>query len=606
MQMTYEQAQRGGLLHAFSARRSGYMMRSEKRPDAYGGGGRQPGRRPPRRKRAGGFYIFLTLLVSVILWPIGMVMLWRRKVRMQVGTKLLVSLLTLCVSVFLIVFALTVPVQNEQFTAFQDRANDWLDQAGTDISVAGEAAYKKSAETWDVMAEFAGASSNYAAGYLADGLDKGVEWAGEAREAVTNLLGVKPAEPEATEAPADTEAPAADETPAADSATKAPAKTKAATEAPAETEAAPAKTEAAVIELPEATPDAGAAQALTDGTLHTDGSFTPDPEKPDEKDTAVNAPAETEKAPAETEKAPAETEKAPAETEAAAAQTEAPAETAEATPEEPLEPAYVVKPATAATVYYNIGGRAYHISPDAHPREMDSAPAHTLAEAIAAEKDPCQSCQMPGAEVLDIAHIAWVDEANRIHTTDECPSFQGKWKLMSLEDAIAAGCEPCADCRADVYRDAIVPAPTPEPTPEPTPKPTPEPTPEPTPQVISPAKPLKSVGDMTVYYYDASKAYHVGPNCKGMSNAPSHTLSEGLAAGKRACGNCNPPAAELVGLPVLWLDENNQCHTTDSCPAFAGSPRFIQRDEALEQGLAGCPGCGADEYLIPGTLLADD
>ena len=144
MQMTFEQAQRSGLLQAFASRNSGYMMRSEKRPDAYRNG-RQPGRRPPRR-RAGAFYIFLTLLVSVILWPVGMVMLWRRKVRMQAGTKLLISLLTLCISVFLIVFALTVPVENEQFTAFQDRANDWLDQAAVDISTAGDAAYKKG--TW--------------------------------------------------------------------------------------------------------------------------------------------------------------------------------------------------------------------------------------------------------------------------------------------------------------------------------------------------------------------------------------------------------------------------------------------------------------------------
>ena len=80
MQMTFEQAQRGGLLQAFATRGNGYMMRSEKRPGSYGGG-RQPGRRP-RRKRAGFFYIFLTLLVSIILWPVGMVMLWRRKVRM--------------------------------------------------------------------------------------------------------------------------------------------------------------------------------------------------------------------------------------------------------------------------------------------------------------------------------------------------------------------------------------------------------------------------------------------------------------------------------------------------------------------------------------------
>ena len=140
MQMTMDQAMRPGLLQAFALRRgSGYVMRSEKRPGYSGSGGSGSGK-GPKRKRAGFFYILLTLIVSIILWPIGMVMLWRRKVRMQAGSKLLISLLTLCISVFLIVFALTVPVENEQFTAFQDQANDWLDQAAADIAVAGDAA----------------------------------------------------------------------------------------------------------------------------------------------------------------------------------------------------------------------------------------------------------------------------------------------------------------------------------------------------------------------------------------------------------------------------------------------------------------------------------
>ena len=122
MQMTFEQAQRSGLLQAFAGGRGsgGYMMRSEKRP----GSGYGNRRRRPRRKRAGILYILLTLLVSVVLWPVGMVLLWRRKVRLQPGTKLLISLLTLCISIFLIVFALTVPLNDPKLTAYQDKAND--------------------------------------------------------------------------------------------------------------------------------------------------------------------------------------------------------------------------------------------------------------------------------------------------------------------------------------------------------------------------------------------------------------------------------------------------------------------------------------------------
>ena len=37
---------------------------------------------------------------------------------------------------------------------------------------------------------------------------------------------------------------------------------------------------------------------------------------------------------------------------------------------------------------------------------------------------------------------------------------------------------------------------------------------------------------------------------------------------------------------------------------FKGSFTLILRDDALEQGKAGCPECGADEYLVPNTELA--
>ena len=149
MQMTCEMAARPGLLMAFATGRgSGYMMRSEKR--GYGGSGR----RPPRRKRAGFPYIILSIIISVVLWPVGMAMLWRRSVRLQAGTKLLISLLTLCLSVFLIVFMLTVPVDNPEFTAFQDRANDWLEKAEKDVAAAGDAVIKKSGETWHVLSDF--------------------------------------------------------------------------------------------------------------------------------------------------------------------------------------------------------------------------------------------------------------------------------------------------------------------------------------------------------------------------------------------------------------------------------------------------------------------
>ena len=64
------------------------------------------------------------------------------------------------------------------------------------------------------------------------------------------------------------------------------------------------------------------------------------------------------------------------------------------------------------------------------------------------------------------------------------------------------------------------------------------------------------------------------------------------------------PDAEMVGKPCLWIDGNNLCHTSDECAAFSGDYNFILREDALAEGLKGCPDCGADQYLEPGTVLA--
>ncbi len=612
MDMTFEQAMRPGWLQAFANRRgSGYMMRSEKRGGSYGSGGSN--RRPPKRKRAGFVYIFFTLLISLILWPVGMVMLWRRKVRLQAGTKLLISLLTLCLSVFLIVFALMVPVDNPEYTAFQDRANDWLDKAAVNVAAAGDAAYKKGTETWQVMSDFSRAGGEYVMVQSADAVDKGVELAGQARTAIEGLFHHEPAEPEATEAPVESQIP--DET---DAPTEAPEAQPTVEDEPLETEA-PAETEPTEaapfleLNLPEATPDEASAQPLEEGALHADGTFeaggevteapTEEPVEATEKPEVTEEPVEATEEPEVTEEPiepteePEVTEEPVEATEAPVEATEEPIEPTEApeVTEEPVEPTeapvegYAVKPAGEATVYYYTdGSRGFHRGPTRHG--MGGAPAHTLAEAFADGKHVCESCEMPDESILSEANIAWVDDDHRIHTTDECASFSGDWHLISLADAVDAGYEPCVYCDADAYVASVYPAPTATPEPE----------------AVEPATALKPAAELTVYFYDSSKGYHIAPDCVGMSGAPARTLAEAVALGKHACGNCNPPEAELLGLPVMWLDDENICHTSNTCASFKGSVRLIPRDDALAQGLAPCPGCGAADYLVPGTVLAGE
>ena len=51
------------------------------------------------------------------------------------------------------------------------------------------------------------------------------------------------------------------------------------------------------------------------------------------------------------------------------------------------------------------------------------------------------------------------------------------------------------------------------------------------------------------------------------------------------------------------MDDQHICHTSDECASFSGGWTLVPRDEALEAGYAGCPDCGADEYLQPNTIV---
>ena len=107
----------------FFARRRGrdYMMRSEKRDGYRYGGSSSNGKKPKKRRRAGFFYIFFTLILSILFWPIGMILMWRRRLRWKLTTKLLTSIVTL---------ALCVPDREIHFMGkkelFENKALGWI------------------------------------------------------------------------------------------------------------------------------------------------------------------------------------------------------------------------------------------------------------------------------------------------------------------------------------------------------------------------------------------------------------------------------------------------------------------------------------------------
>ena len=422
-----------------------YMMRSEKRsgtgrshrPSASGG-------RPPRRRRRAGFlYKLLTVLLLLVLWPVGLMLLWRRKLRWGTATKLLASIVTLAACVVLIGFALTVNTGNARYTAMQDSVNSFLDAAADALIDAGSVASEKAVQVWDGASDFADALWTGGRIHLANGIDWGVDQAQKLKTAVNTLLhsgdGDAP-EGEASPAPEaqESEAPDSSSTP-----------TQAPTSAPVVEVYVGAQDEVLPIYIPEAAPDASLGRPVAEGTLSRRAVL---------KEGALPTPKPT----------------------------------PEPTPE-PL--IFAVKPASEATVYYFDRSKFYHMA--ANCGSMKNAPAHSFGEAVESGHRSCNGCKSPDAALLDEEAIVWLDENGLAHLSDECPNFDGTWKLSGAQAAADSGTAACAECDAERYLAAIAagkevtiadPAaePTQAPTPEPTQAITPEPTQAPT------AKPTKA------------------------------------------------------------------------------------------------------------------
>lgn len=586
-----------------------YMMRSEKRtgsrPPSAGGSGKKPPRK--RRKRAGFFYKLFTLILLLVLWPVGLMLLWRKKLRWGAGVKLLTGAVTLVACIVLIGFMLTVDTGNARYSAFQNSVNDFLDEAADTLVIAWNEAENRSAVAVGGIRNLSEAIWLNVREDLADGIDAGVAAGTNVRETFAALLASDESEPEASVEPSATPENSAEPT--------------AEIEATPETTLPPiaeisigADDDALPIYIPETAPSDG--ETLRAGILTREGKI-------------------------EISEAPEPTEEAPV---------------------------FIVKPAAEAIVYYNDGGKCYHMTSSCG--SMLTAAEHTLGDTLSSSVHRCSACKTPDKSILDEKYIVWTDENNKAHLSDECAKFSGKWNIISADEAIAQGLAACYECDADQYLAALalkkeivieVPAkpdeasviadadeaelasdassderketddsesavqtlsatdaaatleptatPTVEPTdtPEPAATPTVEPTDTPEPAATSTVEPtdtpeatpsatLKPAALATVYHTANGKWYHAIENCSGMLGASAYTLEESYSHFK-TCNTCKAPSGDLIDIECLWMDENGLCHVSDECTRFEGGYTLISLEDARKQALTGCAECFADEYL---------
>ena len=391
-----------------------YMMRSEKRSGS-GPAHHSPasGGRPPRRRRrrAGFFYKLFMLLLLLTVWPLGLLMLWRRKVRWGIPTKLLTSVVTLAACIILIGFALTVNTGNAQYTAVQDSVNSFLDAAADTLIETGGIVADHAAEMVEGMEDMADALWESNKIHLANSIDVGVSLTQRAKNGVLELIEKARTTPEPTAEATDAPSPLPED-----------ADTSA---APTDAESSAENDESSLLPaVPESTPDeAGIAPVNVPTDAPTDAPTAEVTEKP--SDAPSNETAEATETPT-------------------TAPTQAP------TPEPtvyPVVPSVTLKPAAQATVYHSTNGQWYHSFNRCSG--MTGGGAYTLEECAATLKR-CRACGAADPALIGQPCL-WMDEFKKCHTSDECSAFEGKYTLILRDEALAQGLVGCDKCGGSEY-----------------------------------------------------------------------------------------------------------------------------------------------------------
>ena len=100
-----------------------YMERSEKRTPYENSSNKNGG---DKKESAGVVYILLTLILLMILYPVGLFMLWVKKIKWNWATKFLITIITAIIFCMLVIFALNAKVENPKVKHWQKQAREGL------------------------------------------------------------------------------------------------------------------------------------------------------------------------------------------------------------------------------------------------------------------------------------------------------------------------------------------------------------------------------------------------------------------------------------------------------------------------------------------------
>lgn len=441
---------------ALMARRSGdhdYMMRSERRPGQRpGAGAPEPPRRRKKRRSRHPVYALVTVLCLLVLYPIGLIMLWMRKLRWSSGTKLFLSIVTGVIFFVLCAIALNVKVDNPTLADWQSRAKAQLGHVTTavhravsdkdtiqdNLTVQGpmlvNLAVDKGVDAFETVT--IDVSNNLRkiyknAGNMLVQLTAYVEREAQEFTYITGIRERPAGQPQRPAAPEATAAPTPDQAtpPSTDMATPTPGlPTSGPTQAPptqAATVATPPPTPAGTVVSPSPA-SVGAASAVVTPSPALSVAVSPTPAEPTAAPTATPRP------------------------------------TPSPTPIVLPDP----KPFGQAVVYFFDASKYYHASTNCS--NMNGAPARTLEEASSMGKQRCSTCKPPELSLVTAPLAVWCGTDETFHITDECAALTEAWTGLPFEEAwLEDGMIGCSLCGADLYVEDQIQNPVTTPVPAP-------------------------------------------------------------------------------------------------------------------------------------------
>ncbi|MBQ2956791.1 MAG: hypothetical protein IJE08_10050 [Clostridia bacterium] len=528
------------------SREPNYMMRSEKRPG-------YPNTRRKRPKKSK-WYQILTIIMLILLCPVGLIMLWRKRLRWPNPLKLLATLLSLILLFLELGAALWYPFKDERIRDVQHTVSTAIGQAA---DAAGEF-MKDVGANWDAVVsngqEIGAAAGNHALGLFLDAIASPTPVPTQVPPMTLtrgegSIDGIAAMMNRPTPSPSPSPTPTATPTPE-------PTETPAPTDTPEPT-IAPSAT-ANILERPTPSSDIPVF-SLAPGV--SDTPVPPVTPTPSPSATPIITPSPT------------------------------------PTIVPTIDPANIPKLQDIGDVpvWHTSNGQYYHKGPVCG--SMSNAAEHTLASALAKNKKACPYClAIEEKWARETRPVVYVSTDHYWHTRTGCESMTEEWSPMLLDDArVDRNSRPCDACGARFYVDGVPVTGTAASA-----------TVTPAPTTSQGLPQLTSAKEVTVWHTSNGQYYHKASVCGSMSNAREYTLAEAVKNGKKACPYCNPVGESLAGKDeyVVFAGSDSYWHTGTACKANTKEYSVVLLSEArTDDSLTPCTRCSADQYAsgaLPG------